>query len=197
MTSFRNPRKCSLAKWLAVRHSSGATTRNCQVSYTVNRDIGCWLSMTNIDGRTSRSGSPCLTRMALNAMMDTDVAKDPCSTANTAWPAAFAGPLIAKRFLGNVGRNGDGPASARRRCGLPAVGEAAFQPSTIKNGSTLAGRQCSERGPVVLLRWVTHNTCRVLAKLRKIDYNNIILGTATCGPRGEQIARRQKKIPDH
>jgi RNA polymerase sigma-70 factor, ECF subfamily len=36
---------------------------------------------------------------------DTDVVNDPCSTANAAVPAGFAGSLAADWFIGNVGRN--------------------------------------------------------------------------------------------
>jgi hypothetical protein len=38
-------------------------------------------------------------------LIDTDVANDPCSTANTAVPAEFAGCLVAQRFIGNAGHN--------------------------------------------------------------------------------------------
>ena len=34
--------------------------------------------------------------------IDIDVANDPCSTANTAVPAEFAGLLAVERFIGNA-----------------------------------------------------------------------------------------------
>jgi len=38
-------------------------------------------------------------------VIDTDIANDPCSTANMAVPAEFAGQWAAERFIGKVGRN--------------------------------------------------------------------------------------------
>jgi len=38
-------------------------------------------------------------------VIDVDVANDPCSAANAAVPAEFAGQLAVERFIGNVGRN--------------------------------------------------------------------------------------------
>jgi hypothetical protein len=37
--------------------------------------------------------------------IDSDVANDPNSTANTAVPAEFAGVLAAERFIGSAGLN--------------------------------------------------------------------------------------------
>jgi len=37
--------------------------------------------------------------------IDTDVANDPCSAANAAVPAGFAGSLAAEGFIGKAGHN--------------------------------------------------------------------------------------------
>ena len=59
------------------------------------------------DGKNKIEAPPAISPHVVvqQAFIDTDIANDPCSTANMAVPAEFAGQWVAERFIGKAGRN--------------------------------------------------------------------------------------------